>query len=473
MWGIPRAAAEWMMLHLPGRRGQHHIVDLLETRGLETLNVKELKLLGGILYSMPAVREEPSIREHRLPSSANKQRRMDFLRRGLFRDNACTILNARLLQAMQAATRTASSRIPPPPTAASASASASITRSDNSISENATSPTDSRKRPHSQISQTPPQQHQQNVGLSANDLSAIFSAYYTSQFAPPRPSAGPFANGHNDHGQDLWSGMAMPSARDFFEPSNGSQTMNGFGANGISSATGAAAADSQSTPQNPAEAMLLQQLLEMGFKKQEILDGIRQCQSNDTNSLLSADVVMLHLVSQREEAEEARKEDEVRLLSEEQKQEEGRRREQNQEEALSKATYGEDLTRIFPDSWVLSVLLEKTCNSKGDDRSIPTILGSKKRDDFVEFLKLEEKSRKWYGWVLPAGYFQKVGRRLKSAGDNKQASSWETFLTSEREKLRCGLYELKEQLKGQPKIFLDERPKEKGTTAEIVVIDDD
>ena len=48
-------------------------------------------------------------------------------------------------------------------------------------------------------------------------------------------------------------------------------------------------------------------------------------------------------------------------------------------------------------------------------------------------------------------------------------------MSNEREKLRSGLYELKEQLNGQPKIFLDQqRPKEKnGSATEIVVIDDD
>lgn len=455
------------MLHLPGRRGHGYVVDHLETRGLGILNVKELKLLGDILYSMPAVREFSSISVHRLPSSAKKQRRIDFLRRGLFRDDSCTIINDRLLQAMQVATRAASSRVAAVAVAAAAPSS-SVARVNSSVGGIAASVNDSRKRPHCQISRPPRQQHQQNAGLSANDLSAIFSAYYTSQFEPPRASLGQFGNGHS-RGQDFWSGVPMPSEHDFFEPSNEPYDPE---ANGISTATGAAATNPQSSPQNPAEAILLQQLLEMGFNKQEILDGIRQCQSNP-NALPSADDVMLHLISQREEAEEARKEDQVRLRSEEQKQEESRRRERNQKESLSKATSGEDLKQIFHDSWVLSVLLEKTSNSKGNSRSIETILGSHKRDDFLEFLKLEEKSRKWYGWVLPAGYFQKVGRRLKSAGDNKKASSWTTFLTSEREKLRCGLYELKEQLKGQPKIFLDERPKEKSAAAEIVVIDDD
>ena len=460
---VPRAAAEWMVSHLPNRQlEKEYVVNCLSMRGLDFLNVKELKILGEILYSMVPVVEEVSISERQLLSSAKKQRRIDFLRRGLFRDNSCTIINDRLLQAMRSETR-ASSSTPP------AAASSSVARRDNNVSGSAASPPDSRKRPNNQISQPSQprqQQRQQPNGLSADDFSALFNAYYASQFDPP------IGHVHN-RGQNIWPGMPM-NAADFFEAPNGRQTGNdsrASGAGGSSSTNDATTADPQSTPQNPAEAVLLQQLLEMGFQKQEILDGIRQCRSN-TNTDPSADDVMLHLVSQREEAEEARKEDEVRLLSENQKKEERRRREQNQKDSLQKATTGEDLRAIFAESWVLNVILAKSGN-KGNDRSISIILGSNSRNDFLEFLKLEEKSRKWYGWVLPAEYFRRVGRRLKSADDKEQASSWVTFLSSEREKLRSGLYELKEQVKGQPKIFLGEKPKEKGVAAEIVIIDDD
>ncbi len=460
---VPRVVAEWMVSHLPSRQLENvHAVDCLSMRGLDFLTVKELKILGEILYSMAAVVEEVSISERRLPSSAKKQRRIDFLRRGLFIDNSCTIINDRLLQAMRSETRESSSTIP-------AAASSLVARRDNNVSGSAESTSDSRKRPNNQISQPSQprqQQRQQPNGLSADDFSALFNAYYASQFDPPIGRV-------HSRGQNIWPGMPM-NATDFFEAPNGRQTGNDSGASGTggSSSTDGATVDPQSTPQNPTEASLLQQLLEMGFQKQEILDGIRQCRSN-TNTVPSADEVMLHLVSQREEAEEARKEDEVRLLSENQKKDESRRREQNQKDSLQEATTGEDLMAIFPESWVLNVILAKPANSKTNNRSVSIILGSNSRNDFVEFLKLEEKSRKWYGWVLPAEYFRRVGRRLKSAGDKEQVSSWATFLSSEREKLRSGLYELKEQLKGQPKIFLGEKPKEKGVAAEIVIIDDD
>ena len=453
MSAVPRVAAEWMVSRLPSRRGQDHVLEYLETRGLEILSVKELKQLAEILYSMDAVVEEASIRERRLPSSAKKQRRIEFLRRGLFRDDSCKVVNDRLVQQMRSETRTPSSTT----AAATVAASRLVATS---------------KRPNNQISQQnqprqqqQQQQQQQQNRITADDMSAFFNAYHMSMAHQHRLPV---------HGQHLLPNhVPMAAPQHMFEAPN----RNMFDAPdaGTSAAAGSSsdpATDPHSTPQSPTESILLQQLLQMGFQKQEILDGIRQCQS--TNSATpSADDVMLHLISQREEAEEARKEDEVRLLSEDQKQEESRRREGNQRESLSRATTDEDLRAIFPESWVLTIMLAKP-NTSTDSKSVSTILGSGSKDDFLEFLKLEEKSRKWYGWILPSEYFRKVGKRLKGVGDKKQAFSWMTYLSSEREKLRCGLYELKEQLKGQPKIFLDERrSEESGGAAEVVIIDDD
>lgn len=450
-------------------------MDHLETRGLGILNVKELKLLGETLYSMIAVLEETSIRERKLPSSAKKQQRIDFLRRGLFRDDPCKVVNDRLMRDMRSQTTTPSS------TTTTASTPSVAARAPTSSATAATS-TDNRKRPNHQISQPSQQQNR----FSREDASAIFNAYYMSQFHAQRSLEAQYRPVQN-HSQ--WPGMPIPSALHDFEAPfrmNGPFSNHGgmneeqrgqFGNDSEDSAadgssSSAASADPNSNPQNPAEAILLPQLLQMGFQKQEILDGIRQWQSTNSG-IPTADNVMLHLVSQREEAEEARKEDEVRLRSEDQKQEESQRREQNQQESLSKANSGEELRAVFPDSWVLKVISPNTSNSKGNNRSVSTILCSDSRNDFIEFLKLEEKSRKWYGWVLPSEYFCKVGKQLKGIGDNESMPSWATLLCNEREKLRSGLYELKEQLKGQPKIFLDERPKENGCKNDIVIIDDD
>ena len=500
---VPKVVAEWMVLHLPNR--DDTTANCLEKAGgLGVLTVKELKSLTDTLYSMVAVLEEVSIWEWRLPSSAKKDRRINFLRRGLFRNDICTIANDRLLRDMRAEISTSTAKAtttstakPSTPVASSPSAA---TRVPSSRERSAASSTDSRKRPnhrissqqyqHEELRRRQQQQQQQLNRFSPQDAVAFFDAYHTaSQFNPAR-----YRPAQPQHGYNPLTGMQVSAAllgiggmnRTNGQYNNHHESSNeeDSGAAGAATAGGgassafAAATDPQGTPQNSTEAILLQQLLQMGFLKQEILDGIRQCRSG-TAAIPSADEVMLHLVTQREEAEEARKEDEVRLRSEDQKQEESKRREQNQTESLSKATTGEDLSALFPESWVLKAM-------SADNLSVSQILrNSDSRTDFLEFLKLEEKSRKWYGWILPSDYFRTVGKQLMGAvvdnsnknsnKNNKPIPSWVTFLSNEREKLRCGLYELKEQLNGQPKIFLDQRcPKEKnGGAAEIVIIDDD
>ena len=565
---VPRVAAEWMVFHLPSRSGMDWIVDHLEKTGVGILSVKELKRLGEILYSMPAVIEDDSIRgDRRLPSSAKKQRRVDFLRKAVFQDYpCCTIVNDRLLRYMQMqmemetttsrggsastliAAASAARRVTPPAAASAtknASTSASVATAGSSSNKStasasaSASATSNRKRPNQQMSQQQQQQHQQN-GVSVADA---FNAYYMPQFALPGSHSHSYALAqaqahhhpvHNNNNYNPWAGigmtMPMPSNNNYNQNQNHTRTslpgydefmrMHEHNINNYNNhstynhegqqqqqhsppppppprnnsatadASSSTAADPDSLPQNPTESLLLSQLLLMGFEKQEILDGIRQS-GNPT-----VDAIMLHLVSQREEAEEARREDEVRLRSEDQKQEETQRREQNEQEVLSKANTGEELLVIFPESWVLKVMMMTNKNSDDTDgnnknnndsnnnnRPVSTILCSESRCDFVEFLKLEEKSRKWYGWILPSDYFRKVGTRLKSVDDDgtntnsTESCSWVDYLSIEREKLRCGLYELKEQQGGQPKLFLDERQdngrSNGGGANEVVVIDDD
>jgi len=229
-------------------------------------------------------------------------------------------------------------------------------------------------------------------------------------------------------------------------------------------------ADPDSLPQNPTETLLLSQLSQMGFGRQEILDGIRQSENENPTT----DEIMMLLIERREEAEEARRMDEVRLRSEEQTQGEINRREQTVQDSIASATTGEDLMIIFPESWVLKVLMDDghddsrdiTKNPNGRHQRLISTIMNESRNDFVEFLQLEKKARKWYGFVLPSDYFNKVGTRLK----NEPQIDW---LGAERERLRCGLYELKEQEKGEPKIFSDVYKTGISNKKEIIVIDDD
>mmetsp|Transcript_12558 Transcript_12558/g.26577 ORF Transcript_12558/g.26577 Transcript_12558/m.26577 type:complete len:527 (+) Transcript_12558:135-1715(+) len=519
---IPRVAAEWVVSHLPGRQEKDWIPDHLATKGIGILSVKELKRVGDLLYSMVAVIGEVSIWERRLPGSARKQKRIDFVRRGFYRDDACSLVNEKLMEDMKKEMETSSPPTRTTTTSAAtmrheASSSSDPTRASNSGANATSSIGTSRKRPNHQISQhieqhrqqyqqnfpqqyqqryqhlqQHPQQHQQqqqNTDASSPDRTTVPNAYYNiSRFHPPPPLQHHLVYGHGY--DNPWDRMAMPPPQPSFDSSahntNGQEIhaehRRPLGHAGSYSST--ASTDPDGRPQNPGEAMLLVQLLQMGFHKQEILDGIRHCQ-HDSEAMPSSDEVMFRLITQREEAEEARREDEVRLISESQKQEESKRRDRNLQDSLSKVTTGEDLLALFPESWILGIAMAANHNGSKDNSSknkqsnnknklVATILRSDFRTDFVEFLKLEEKSRKWYGWKLPAAYFHKVAIRLKGAGDPEDCPSWMgTFLGDERKKLRSGLYELKEQVKGQPKIFLDERPKENGGASQIIVIDDD
>lgn len=502
---IHRIAAQWIVNQLPSRSGQDWAVDRIEQTGLGVLSVKELKSLEVILNSLLPVMGETSRRQLTLPKTAKKQRRVDYLRRFFFRDEGCTIVNDQLLQVMQSETTgTSVARCITSISAASAAASVPENSNNNSCT-------------HQQMSQ-------QQSGLTMGNAAEFNAfAYYLSQFAPPDSSSTenlqcplslstssthPVINNYNP-----WDGIPPPleagriSSQIISNNNNNTTSLPNFNASTMMNGSNhncnnrnfpsqqmdtngslhqqqqqqhnnndndnqGISADPDSLPQNPTETLLLSQLSQMGFGRQEILDGIRQLENEDPTT----DEIMMLLIERREEAEEARKEDEVRLRSEEQTQEEINRRQQTIMDSIASATTGEDLMVIFPESWVLKVLMddghddsrETTKKPKGRHQHLISTIMNESRNDFVEFLQLEKKARKWYGFVLPSDYFNKVGTRLS----NELQIDW---LSVEREKLRCGLYELKQQEKGHPKMFLNARKENQSNNnkKEIIVIDDD
>mmetsp|Transcript_61578 Transcript_61578/g.69761 ORF Transcript_61578/g.69761 Transcript_61578/m.69761 type:complete len:512 (-) Transcript_61578:207-1742(-) len=502
---IHRIAAQWIVNQLPSRSGDN-IVDRVERTGLGVLNVKELKSLEVILNSLLPIMGETSRTQLTLPSTAKKQKRVDYLRRFFFRDEGCTIVNDQLLQVMQSQT-TGTSVARRITSTSAASAATSVSENGNNSCSN---------------QQTSQQQSGLTMGNAA-DFNAF--AYYLSQFAPPDSSSTgnlqlsaslssssthPVINNYNP-----WDGILPPSEAGRISsqiirnnnntttslPNNNTSTMmngsnhncnnrnvpsqqmatNGYlhqyqqqqqqnNNNDNDNNNQGISADPDSLPQNPTETLLLSQLSQMGFGRQEILDGIRQSENENPTT----DEIMMLLIERREEAEEARRMDEVRLRSEEQTQGEINRREQTVQDSIASATTGEDLMIIFPESWVLKVLMDDghddsrdiTKNPNGRHQRLISTIMNESRNDFVEFLQLEKKARKWYGFVLPSDYFNKVGTRLK----NEPQIDW---LGAEREKLRCGLYELKEQEKGEPKIFSDVYKTGISNKKEIIVIDDD
>eukprot|EP00536_Pseudo-nitzschia_multiseries_P012078 jgi/Psemu1/30806/gm1.30806_g len=575
---------------------KQNLANILVSSGLKGLNVRELKLLEKRVYNMDAVKAELSNEKERerksqhvrrlLPSNAKKAQFVEAVGRAFFRDDACTVYNERLLRDVRDELREARSSGSPGAAAAefaSAQTSSTTTATTTTTTRTAgaagtqtqTNSHSSRKRPNHQMTQppTPTQQQQQQQppdhcmhALLARISEATAAAaqqqqqqqfqYRYNQHQHQHQHRPP--SNYDPHGT-AWASTATATAlqgggfrlpvqkplppqqqRQPFQPQQPQQPLLlplqlQQQPAAVSGSSSSSSSDPDAQPRTPTEALLLPQLLQMGFARQEILDGIRQLtsqsqsQSDDTASTaasppasacaaatVTADDLMLHLVSQREAAEEARREDAVRLQSEDSKHEDRERREKHRTAALAKANSWDELSRIFPESWILRRLLQRGGEGKGAATATATatatmegsVLGVGKREtesraEFLEILGLEEKSRRWYGWKLPAGYFEKVGSRLlghyfhscedhknntnnnnrsnnKNSNNNKKATATATvttivaYLRSEKRKLRSGLYELEEQRNGQPKIFLSERLEDNaGTKNEVVVIDDD
>ena len=467
---IPKIAAQWIVQQLPSRSGQDWLVERIEQTGVGVLSVKELKVLEESLISITSIIESLHIRY--LPKSAKKQRRVDYIRRFFFRDEECTIVNDQVIQLIQSETVNASvSRHATASSTATAAAAASSASVPETSSNNAAQLNAFAAHYISHAAFAPP-----NSSSAGNfQMQSNFNPW--AEMLPPSETARILSQTSSSNNSNNNSNTTTASIPNFNVP-NGyhhqyqhqhqhqqqqyqqQQQHNNNNCQGTS-------IDPDSLPKNPMEAHLLSQLSQMGFLRQEILDGIRESENVTPN----ADEIMLLLIERREEAEEARREDAVRLLSEDQKQVEISRRELTLQDTLASANTGEDLKVIFPDSWVLTVLMS---SSTSNQRLVSTIMNkSRNRSEFVEFLQLEKKSRQWYGWVMPSDYFRKIGTRLK----NEIKIDW---LAIEREKLRSGLYELKEQEKGEPKIFLNARKTNQSNNNnkssnknEIICIDDD
>jgi hypothetical protein len=206
-------------------------------------------------------------------------------------------------------------------------------------------------------------------------------------------------------------------------------------------------------PRNPMEMNLLVQLSQMGFtNRREILESIRELVSN-TNPSPSVDSVMVAMITQREEAEEARNMDEARLQSEQARKEDAHRRRSliynNVEEKLKTASMDDwrSSAGMFPDSWILN---ENVCYDllasliKNKD----TLLKCK----LMALLKLEKKAKQWYGKVLPRGYFARcVTERLIQATVDSMAGKLQTEVNA----LEVAMFQLSEQQGGVPRIFLE------------------
>jgi DNA-directed RNA polymerase beta subunit len=205
-------------------------------------------------------------------------------------------------------------------------------------------------------------------------------------------------------------------------------------------------------PKTATEMHLLSQLRDMGFTSStEVLESIRRLTSESAQPP-SIDTVMIDIISQREEAEEAKKMDEARLQSEQARKEDARRRREVIEKTLQESIKSASLddwrrnANMFLDSWLLAgdacYLLEPLMNTSA------TI-----KEKLVALLKLEKKARKWYGAVLPRGYFaERVTKRLQ---EESTVGAVSELLQEEVDTLEVAMFTLSEQKGGVPRIFLE------------------
>jgi hypothetical protein len=208
--------------------------------------------------------------------------------------------------------------------------------------------------------------------------------------------------------------------------------------------------DPDATPSNPTETRLVAEMEQMGFPdRREILRSIRfLLDGNSAN--LTADDVMLFIITEREEAEEARKEDQARLASERTRKEEAARRRNEIAREFDRKLLQSSLDEwasdqsMFCGSWVLGVADVKTALAK----VVVSNLEFKKK--LVELLKLEKLARKWFG-SMPRAYFceRVVARLLEQSEQLMSQVSWEF------ETLQRVMYTLSEQQGGVPRCFLE------------------
>ena len=202
----------------------------------------------------------------------------------------------------------------------------------------------------------------------------------------------------------------------------------------------------EARPKNPHESSMVSQLRQMGFADvREMLAGIRHVSANDMNSQVES--AMMWIVSQREEAEEARKLDAARARSEMLRAEQARLRKQAAHERLWGTSMEDWLSQsdLFRGSVVLKEARECLETLIFDN----TIY----KEKLIRFLELEKKARKWYGTSVPWCFLCNISERWKSLSVDGLVKSIE----SETNALESAMYSLSNQQGGVPKLFLEAR----------------
>lgn len=228
-------------------------------------------------------------------------------------------------------------------------------------------------------------------------------------------------------------------------------------------------------PRDIRESSLLDTMRNMGFSdNREILSGIRAVAVAGWSAQEHVEAAMMWIISQREEAAEARKEDEARVSSLTADAEMIQLRKDERELEMMSSDLTDVLgsveeeigidSKYFPHSVILQSgptrQMFATIASMND-----SAVAAHARKEVLRYLKLEKKASDWYGRFLPYSFFHHSAKSRfeswaeelmkTSGGYSDQISQW---LTKECDELEKALYNLSEQeetgMANVPKVFI-------------------
>lgn len=265
---------------------------------------------------------------------------------------------------------------------------------------------------------------------------------------------------------------------------------NNYNNNSSFNNNNSSSADDSATPRSFQEASMVESLHNMGFTDtREILNGLRAvatqheevsiAMSNNNNNnnggnpwveQSQVEAAMMWIVNQREEVAEAAKLDEARINSENEKVVMERSRREDADRQLKYADLSDLIGSLHDDGYEEGVKVTSkfypysTVLRNVAVRRVLTMIASCNygKDEVIRFLKLEEKTRKWYGTVLPFSYFEYVlcPRFTQWDGDATLNSALLCQkLMQESAELEKAMYALSEQEEGGvgrvPKLLLN------------------
>ena len=484
---------------------------------------------------------------HSLPSSAKKARHLTRVRAFFFVDAACTVYHQALLDELAkelsegstsgTASVSSASRTPQRQAATTTASTSAI--SGNSNSRKRPTPSSSAPTPapvlqfpphhfphqsfgfppsfmppnnfmtHSYAAQFPPSFHSAASARSrAQDEVARFSEILAAhQSNTPLPSHTPnvTSNSTNHASRNSTGSQATEPSSSQPRSNEAGPAFAAFAASVLANSNNSeASGNDNSGPRSPQEAKLFLELTQMGFQdRDEVLNAIRHFTDNSNNDdttgsgsssdtvgvgSVTSEQVMMWIISQREEAEEAKKMDLARFQSEELRKEQAERRKQEKENRIGSASLDVLAQTMFPKSWVLKRMAAaadiggRNCGSMHalvvqvvqralkDSTDDTTKASVSLKKTLIQLLELEKNALKWYNCLVPRAYFENWCKELMDryschpdaqnhdgTSDSPPPSTLMSWMKKELEKeitkLETAMYSRPSEDENVPKIF--------------------